>query len=451
MGEEAAESPYRDIYTVSRLNNEVRELLELSFPLLWVEGEVSNLARPASGHFYFSLKDASSQVRCARFRTQNRMPGLVPRNGQKVLVRARVSLYSPRGDFQLIVEYLEEFGEGALRRAFEILKQRLSAEGLFEPANKQPLPAPPRRIGVITSPSGAAVRDVLTVLRRRFPAIPVLIYPVPVQGAAAACAIAEAVRLAGERAECNVLILARGGGSLEDLQAFNEESVARAIHTCPIPLVTGIGHEVDFTIADFVADVRAATPSAAAETVSPDQAEIRGRLSRRGVRLYTLMAGRLRRERERLTWLARRLRHPRRHLLEIAQRLDGLSQRLAGAYHRLHSERRMRLHEAAGRLQRHSPAGRLRDATATNRLLGARLGAAWQRDLAARRARIAALARALDAVSPLATVQRGYAIVTAVPDGRPVCSVDDAGPGQVLDARLVDGVLRCTVTDRLRF
>ncbi|MFZ1641930.1 MAG: exodeoxyribonuclease VII large subunit, partial [Candidatus Contendobacter sp.] len=266
-------STHRDIYTVSRLNQDVRALLEGEFPTLWVEGEVSNLSRPSSGHLYFSLKDAKAQIRCALFQNRAFLFRDCPRNGQQVLVRGRVSLYEPRGDFQIIVEYVEEAGAGALRRAYDELRLRLEREGLFAPERKQPLPRFPRRIGVITSPSGAAIRDVLITLRRRCPGLLVLVYPVPVQGDGAAERIAQTIRLASQRRDCDVLLLARGGGSLEDLQAFNEETVARAIFDCAIPLVTGIGHETDVTIADFAADRRAATPTAAAELASPDRLE----------------------------------------------------------------------------------------------------------------------------------------------------------------------------------
>lgn len=266
--------PKRDVLTVSRLNTEVKMLLEDSFPLLWVEGEISNLARPASGHIYLSLKDAHAQVSCAMFRNRNTNLRFQPANGQKVLVRARVSLFEARGNFQLILEHMEPAGDGALQRAFEELKNRLEKEGLFDPDRKRPLPRFPSRIGLITSDRGAAVRDVITVLQRRFPAIPVRVYPVPVQGEKAAVEIARTLDIASERAECDVLILTRGGGSLEDLQAFNTEIVARSIVACDIPVISAVGHEIDFTIADFVADLRAPTPSAAAETAVPDQLEL---------------------------------------------------------------------------------------------------------------------------------------------------------------------------------
>ena len=255
--------PERTVYSVSELNQTIRGLLESEFPLIWVEGEISNLAQPSSGHMYFSLKDESAQVRCAMFRGRNQFLRFTPENGQKVVIRARVSLYEARGEFQLIAEHMEDAGAGALQRAFEELKARLAAEGLFDESLKQDIPELPTRIGVITSPTGAAIRDVLSVLQRRFPAIPVLVYPVPVQGDGAAEKIVATLQLASKRKDCDVLLLVRGGGSLEDLWSFNEEIVARAIVASEIPVVCGVGHEVDFTIADFAADVRAPTPSAA--------------------------------------------------------------------------------------------------------------------------------------------------------------------------------------------
>ncbi|MDE2196596.1 MAG: exodeoxyribonuclease VII large subunit, partial [Gammaproteobacteria bacterium] len=266
-------TPERQVFSVSRLNHEARALLEGGFPLLWVEGELSNLSRPASGHLYFSLKDAAAQVRCALFRNRATLLRCKPAEGMQVLVRARVSLYEPRGDFQLIVEHMEDAGHGALQRAFEQLRQKLAGEGLFDPAHKKPLPAMPGIIGVVTSPSGAALRDILSVIRRRQPSARVILYPAPVQGEGAGAKLAAMIRTASARAECDVLIIARGGGSLEDLWAFNEEAVARAIHACALPIISGVGHEIDFTIADFVADARAPTPTAAAELVTPDRNE----------------------------------------------------------------------------------------------------------------------------------------------------------------------------------
>ena len=325
----AAADPFaRDVYTVSRLNLDARALLEDAFSTVWIEGEISNLARPRSGHIYFTLKDEHCQVRCAMFRMHNRSLSFTPEDGMQVLAHARVSLYPERGEFQLIVQYMEEAGAGALRRAFDALKSRLGAEGLFDTEHKRPLPVLPRCVGVVTSPTGAAVRDVLSVLGRRFPAVPVVIHPVPVQGAGAAEAIARMIDIACERAECDVLILARGGGSLEDLWAFNEEAVARAMYRASMPVVTGVGHEVDFTIADLVADLRAPTPSAAAESVVPDANEWAARYRGFEDRLVAAMRRGLAARSGEVRMLSKRLVHPRRRLvrsLPAARRDDDAS------------------------------------------------------------------------------------------------------------------------------
>ena len=304
--------PEKKIFTISELNKGVRSILEKSFPMIWVEGEISNLACPASGHIYFSLKDSKAQVSCAMFKGRKQLLRFSPENGMKVLMRTRVSLYEPRGNFQLIAEHMEAAGDGALLRAFEELKARLAQEGLFDEHIKQAIPELPKRIGVITSATGAAVRDVLSVLQRRFPAIPVLLYPVPVQGNQAAPAIVNTLKLANQRKDCDVLLLVRGGGSLEDLWAFNEEVVARAIQQSDIPLVSGIGHEVDYTIADFVADQRAATPSAAAELVSPDQETYLGQFIYFEQRLSQLILEKIKQQKQQLGWLKSRLnmQHP---------------------------------------------------------------------------------------------------------------------------------------------
>lgn len=269
----------RDIYTVSRLNREVRTILESAFPLLWIEAELSNFARPASGHWYFSLKDEAAQAKCAMFKNRNQLVKVLPANGKQVLVRARIGLYEPRGDYQLIIEHMEEAGDGALRRQFDLLKNKLADEGLFDTAHKKEIPEAATRVGIITSPTGAAIHDILTTLKRRFPMQKTIIYPTPVQGKGACNNIAAAINKANERQEIDVLIVARGGGALEDLWEFNEEIVARAIYNSEIPVITGIGHEIDFTIADFVADQRAATPTAAAELISPDRYQQLQRLS----------------------------------------------------------------------------------------------------------------------------------------------------------------------------
>ncbi len=438
--------PERDVYTVARLNREARLLLERGFGGLWLEAEISNLARPGSGHWYFSLKDSEAQVRCAMFRQRNQLLGFTPRDGQKVLVRARVGLYEPRGEYQLIVDHMEDAGLGALKRQFEELKARLAAQGLFAVERKRALPALPRRIGIVTSPTGAAVRDILNVLGRRFPAIPVLIYPVAVQGAGAAAQIAAAVALAGERADCDVLILARGGGSLEDLWAFNDEALARAIVASPIPVISGVGHEIDFTIADFAADVRAPTPSAAAELAVPDAAEWRKALQGLAARAQRCMRARLTEARQRLDWLTGRaaLASPAARLAQQTQRLDELEQRLGLAVKHGLAHRRNTLGELRTLLWVRSPSARVQDAGARQAALFARLHAALQARLRRANERLLPLASTLQAVSPLATLERGYAILSDA-SGRILRSATEAAPGTVIEARLAHGRLRARI------
>jgi exodeoxyribonuclease VII large subunit len=393
------------VYSVARLNREARRLLETGLGRVCVEAEISNFARPSSGHWYFTLKDAEAQLRCAMFRQRNQYTRFVPRDGVQVLVRGRVSLYEPRGDYQLIVEQMEEAGLGALQRAFEQLRDRLAAEGLFAAERKRALPSAPRSIGVITSPTGAALRDILHILGRRFPAAGVIVYPAPVQGAAAVPAIVAALDLAAARAECDVLILARGGGSLEDLQAFNDEQVARAIVRCALPVVSGIGHETDFTIADFVADQRAPTPSGAAELVVPDTRAWLAQLVRLGARLGSAMQRHLTEGERRFATLTHRigLAHPRVRLAQSSQRLDELEQRLLRAWR-----------EAFQRIS----------------------------------ARLELAARALQAVSPLATLARGFAVVTRASDGTLLSDVATISIGDEIDARLAHGSLRARITSR---
>lgn len=438
----------RDIYSVSRLNREVRILLERGFGSVWLEAEISNLAKPSSGHWYFSLKDAAAQVRCCMFRQRNMLCAFAARDGQKVLVRARIGLYEPRGEYQLVIDHMEDSGLGALKRQFEELSAKLAAEGLFAPERKRALPMIPKRIGVITSPTGAAIRDILHVLARRFAAVPVLIYPVAVQGAAAAAEIAAAVRAAGRRAECDVLILARGGGSLEDLWAFNDEALARAIVASPIPIVSGIGHEIDFTIADFAADVRAPTPSAAAEIAVPDGEEWLASLSRLAQRLQRGLRRRVESQRERLRWLIGRaaLVSPSARLSQQTQRLDDLEQRMFRALRQILADRRSTLGERRSRLWQRSPVAQLRSAAAKHAALFARLRAAAVGRLHLARERFSPLTRTLQAVSPLATLDRGYAIVSRV-GGTIVRSAAEVCPGTPIDVRLAVGNIRAKVEE----
>jgi exodeoxyribonuclease VII large subunit len=461
----------RDVYSVSRLNREVRVLLERGLGVLWVEGELSNFSQPPSGHWYFSLKDRDAQLRCAMYRVKNSLVGFTPRAGMQLLVRGRISLYEPRGEFQLIIEHLEEAGVGVLRREFERLKTRLAAEGLFAQERKRALPRFPRRIGVITSPSGAALRDILKILARRYPPAAVLVYPTAVQGAAAVPTLVAALGAASARAECEVLILARGGGSLEDLWAFNDERVARAIHACALPVVCGVGHEIDFTIADFVADARAPTPSAAAEMVVPDRHAWLEALARTAQRMQAGMRRELRVGRARLETVGRRLSlaHPGVRLQQQMQRLDDLSQRLAGNTRGVVHREGQRLAELRARLQQHSPRHALGEWSARNQSLQLRLARAAAdynaraeastgqlhgrleraaRERLARAAQRLALAqRALDAVSPLATVGRGFAVVKRA-DGTVLTDATAVAIGEEIEASLAHGTLTARVTGR---
>ena len=441
--------PGRRVYTVSDLNRAARGLLEGGFPLLWVEGELSNLARPASGHLYFSLKDAQAQLRCALFKNRGQLLRFKPADGMKVLVRGRVSLYEPRGDFQFIAEHMEEAGHGALQRAFEELKAKLTAEGLFDPARKRPLPAVPRCIGVITSPSGAALRDILSVIRRRYPLTRVILYPVPVQGEGSGAKIAAMLATASARAECDVLILARGGGSLEDLWAFNEEAVARAIRASRIPVVSGVGHEIDFTIADFAADLRAPTPTGAAELVTPDQEEWEHHLQQWGSRLVRAERRLLQDLQQRVDWCAARLLqlHPGRVLRERAERLDELQGRLRNTLRVQLQNDRHRLANLAAALRGHSPVQRVRQAAERLAGLRARLQGGTQLQLAAIGQRLALAARALDTVSPLATLQRGYAIVSEAGSGRVLSHATGLHAGQTVRGQMADGSFLAEIKD----
>jgi exodeoxyribonuclease VII large subunit len=506
----------RNVFTVGRLNREVRMLLERGLGVVWVEGELSNFSQPSSGHWYFSLKDRDAQLRCAMFRLKNAGLGFTPKAGQQVLARGRITLYEPRGDYQLIVEHMEEAGVGALKREFERLKVKLSAEGLFALERKRSLPRFPRRIGVVTSPSGAAIRDVLNILGRRFPPASVLIYPTPVQGAVAVSSIVEALRTASARAECDVLIIARGGGSIEDLWCFNDERVARAICASSIPVVSGVGHEIDFTIADFVADARAPTPSGAAELVAPDRNACLEALARTAERMSVCIRRELRSLSARFDGALLRLKlvHPGVRVSQQAQKLDELEQRLAGgvgreirtiatrlerAKQRLNLahpglrlaqqvrrlddlEQRLvnsvratvhgdgnRVGELYARLVRHSPDHLAREYRVRHEGLDSRLRQAWKEYRSGKEQRVNASATALEQIpkryftekehrlkvaltklntaSPLATLARGFAMVTR-PDGALVTDADSVNVGDEIKASLGRGAIKARVTGK---
>lgn len=432
----------RRILTPSALNRLVRELIEGALPMVWIEGEISNFMRAASGHWYFSLKDAGAEVRCAMFARGNARLRFRPGNGSKVLARARVSLYEPRGSYQLIVEQLEDAGEGALRRAFEELKAKLQAEGLFEAARKRPLPAFPRQIGVVTSAAGAAIRDVLSVARRRFALTAIDVLPVLVQGADAPRQIAAMIGRAARCDRYDVLLVTRGGGSLEDLAAFNDEGVARAIAASPIPVVSAVGHEVDFSISDFVADLRAPTPSAAAELILPDGDALGHALVQFDARLHNIWSRHAEHASQRLDQLAARLnaQRPQQRLANGREKMLALHERLWRSETVDRERAAARLAQAHTRLLAQHPRARLTQLAERSAVLNQRLTATWQRTAERRGQRLVELARALHAVSPLDVLQRGYAILFDA-GNNVVRSATTVAPGTSLRARLADGEL----------
>lgn len=433
----------REILSVSQLNARARGLLEEVFAQVWVEGELSNLSRPSSGHLYFTLKDSRAQIRCALFRQHAQRHRLELRDGLLLRARGRVSLYEGRGDYQLIVDSLEPAGDGALRQAFEALKARLQAEGLFDAQRKRPLPAHPQRVGIITSPSGAALRDIISVFRRRAPWIELLVIPATVQGNDAAPQLIEALRRAAT-AGLDALIIGRGGGSLEDLWPFNEEAVARALAACPLPTISAVGHETDFSICDFVADLRAPTPSAAAELLSPDRQTLLRQFQLLQRQLQERMADRLAREQLRLHSLRQRLRHPGERLAQQAQRLDELELRLRRAQRQQLAAQQQRLQRLDDRLRARHPGRQLQLLEQHLQHLQQRLPRAMRQQLDSRRQRFEGLLHNLHLVSPLATLGRGYSILLDQ-QGQAVRSADQTRPGQQLQARLQHGSLTLRV------
>ena len=425
-----------EVLSVSALNRSVRDLLEHRFPLLWVGGEISNFVQARSGHLYFSLKDDQAQVRCVMFRGRGAYLDWQPRDGLQVEVRALVSLYEPRGDFQLNVEFMRRAGLGALYEAFLRLRDRLEREGLFDPALKRPIPAYPRAIGVVTSPAAAALRDVLTTLARRNPSVPVVVYPTAVQGEGAPAQIVAALAAAARRRECDVVILCRGGGSIEDLWAFNDERVARAIRACEIPVVVGVGHETDFTIADFAADLRAPTPSGAAELASPARDELRARLDLLAGRLHRRITRDLETRLQLLDHLTRRLVHPGRRLVAQTALLAQLRTRLALAAERSLERGRWRLRDLADRAVRGLPALVPLEARVAG--LAQRVRAAAFHGSAQRTARLESLVQNLAHLDPRAVLERGYAIVRDG-EGRIVRRSAGLARGDALDLTFAEG------------
>jgi exodeoxyribonuclease VII large subunit len=446
----------RDILSVSALTDQIKALLEEGFALVWVEGEVSNLHRPASGHIYFTLKDAKSQIRAVIFRNPyaqrgwSRPAGFALEEGMSIVCRARLTVYPPRGDYQLIIDTVEPKGLGALQKAFEQLKARLEAEGLFDQNRKKSLPFLPAAIGVITSPTGAVIRDILTVTRRRFPSVNILIAPVRVQGTEAP---AEIIRAFGDLQLADgieVIILARGGGSLEDLAAFNDEGVARAIARSRVPVISAVGHETDFTIADFIADLRAATPSAAAELAVPLRAELRETVET----LHLHMIRRRRRETERLRQrvaeLAGRLRDPKRRLADIRIALDDTGERMRISLDHLREVYRQKCINLAVRLEHRNPRSRIAERRLFIEMLTKDHRTAWERQAGQRSNRLASAMALIDSLSPLAVLNRGYSITRRLPDGRILRQAGEVHTGERIDIRLAAGSLHAVITETFK-
>lgn len=393
----------KTILTVRQLNQTTRSILEKTFGRIWIKGELSNVTLPGSGHLYFTLKDEAAQVRCAFFKGHHRGLTCKPKDGMAVLVQAEVSLYEPRGDYQLIVSHMEEWGLGQLQQAFEALKAKLQQEGLFDTAHKKPFPRFPRHIGVVTSQTGAAIQDILSVLKRRYPIAPITIYHTQVQGKTAAADIARAISRANQQGKADVLIVARGGGSLEDLWCFNEEVVARSIYQSNIPIITGVGHEIDFTIADFVADHRAPTPSAAAETITPDTVALMALFEKQRRDLIDAITRKIRTLAQRVDFLEKRLKHPGQIVKEMMQHTDHLLKRLILLMQHRLMQQQQKLSYCAGKL---------------------------------------------DALSPLATLGRGYAI-TMSETGAVIQSTEQIAVGQTVKTRLKNGSFESTVINLL--
>ncbi|MEC8803836.1 MAG: exodeoxyribonuclease VII large subunit [Pseudomonadota bacterium] len=437
------------VLSVSSLNQMAKSLLEGHFSQVAVEGEISNFANPASGHWYFTLKDQKSQLRCAMFAGRNRLVQFNPKNGDQLIVRGQLSIYPNRGDYQLIVSQMEEAGDGALRRAFEELKQRLRAEGLFDQRHKQEIMEGYHHVGLITSAAGAAICDMVSVFGRRFPATRLTVFPVAVQGAEAPGEISSALALANALTDelgLQALIVGRGGGSLEDLQAFNEESVARAIFASELPVVSAVGHESDFTIADLVADLRAPTPSAAAEVLSPNQLDYLEQLQGLLQRFSNLAGQSLTRRKEQLIWMVRRLRRPDRRLQDHAQTLDRLELQLKRVL-------RNRLQRATAQLALQqqalvalSPAKKLSQQRTQLTALSQRLAHSGRRHLDQRQKQLVSLSRNLNAVSPLAVLGRGFSI-SLTDSSQVVRQTADVAPGQTIVTRLADGTIHSSVTE----
>ncbi len=436
-----------NILSVTQLNREAKYLLESSFPLIWVEGEISNLAQPGSGHIYFSLKDEKAQVRCAMFRNRNMRIKFRPRNGQKVMIQARVSLFEGRGEFQLIAEQMQEAGLGDLHKKFEQLKRNLESEGLFSADRKKAIPAYPESIGIITSPTGAAIRDILSVLKRRYPLAKVFIYPTLVQGETAAAEICKAIEKADADKKSDLLLLTRGGGSIEDLWCFNEEIVARKVFSCQTPIVSGVGHEIDFTICDFVADLRAPTPSAAAELVTPDINELAYKVDRLELKAKQLVTANLKNFESKLNLAAQKLEQqkPSNKIENNKRYIEHIRQKLEHMITFKISNYRQAVSLAEEKVKNNSPSIKIANLQTKVETLQARLENSIKNNIEFKQQKIESLARNLNAVSPLQTISRGYSVLEST-DKHVVTSTSQVNTGDIITAKVSDGELECQVT-----
>ena len=437
----------RTILSVAELNAEVNQLLTRGFPLLWIEGEISNLVRPSSGHLYFTLKDSKSQIKSAMFRNRNMKLNIKPENGMKVLVRGRVGLYEPRGDYQLIAEHMEDAGVGQLQKQFEALKLKLSTAGLFDEKYKKELPEYPKRIAIITSPTGAAIKDILNVLKRRSPQTPVLIYPVVVQGEASKTEIETAIRRADKNDSCDLIILTRGGGSIEDLWSFSEENVAKAIYNADTPIISGVGHEIDFTIADFVADLRAPTPSAAAELATADREQLLTETIQTKLWLTQTIKQSLRQKRQDLDYLETRLllQKPANKIQQQAQRLDELENRLKLLIAQQINRKQLYLNSMNSLLRANLPQKQVIEKKQELRHIRSRLNNSIESLIETKQSVLSIKMTKLDAISPLRTLDRGYSITKDKKSGKLITSISDVKSKQDILIKLKDGELNAKV------
>jgi len=438
----------QEIISVSEINRRAKSILEENFPFVWIQGEVSNFFSAASGHWYFSLKDESSEIRCAMFANRSHRITFEPKDGDHLVLNGTLSIFEGRGQYQIIVEHIELAGEGALLKAFEELKKKLLTEGLFDDSLKKKLPSYPRSIAVVTSPDGAVIQDIINVLSRRSPFFDLTVVPTLVQGEKAAPLICEALNKASDLENIDLIILARGGGSIEDLWAFNNEEVARAIVNCPIPLVSAVGHETDFTISDFVADIRAPTPSIAAEIISQPYSELKETLE--GYQSYLLKSveSQFDSQRTRITNLIKRIRHPGDKLREIGQKVDYLETALIQEMHQKVSFKKNQLNLTQLSLQQNSPQNKVKEAKVYLQNASKDLLKAFNLKIERKRKLLGELVATIEAVSPLSVLARGYSIISTEPDGKILSSSDQVKIGQTISAVLNKGSIKAEVKSK---